>query len=219
MAIIPAMPGRHHAPPLGATGAAFELPLPQARTVRSRSSSGDRLTTAGPSPPGIPAFDPWSQCRHSSAEMAMNGSDSRKLWMCYSAGRTSRPPPTAARTLVLVLLCEVNPALLALCVAASLVHEATAIWEDGYREGIRTEVLRSADAGESAAFIRSAHSHRNAGLNRPRAGRCHARVQISAACVVLSLPDSGQTTSRNGVSRDSAKAAIQRAARAPSMAR
>lgn len=39
----------------------------------------------------------------------------------------------------LVLLCEVNPALLALCTAAGLVHEGTAIWDvraatDGGRE-------------------------------------------------------------------------------------
>ena len=41
--------------------------------------------------------------------------------------------------MTLVLLCEVNPALLALCVASGLAHEGTAIWDvraavDGDRE-------------------------------------------------------------------------------------
>jgi len=40
---------------------------------------------------------------------------------------------------VLVLLCEVNPAVLALCASAGLVHEGTAVWDvraavDGGRE-------------------------------------------------------------------------------------
>jgi hypothetical protein len=48
----------------------------------------------------------------------MNGSDSRKLWMCCSAGRTSRPPSTADRTSQ-VAVASCTPAVAALIPSSS----------------------------------------------------------------------------------------------------
>ena len=66
--------------------------------------------------------------------------------------------PQARRVPVaLVLLCEVNPALLALCLTSGVVHTATAVWDghaatDGRRE-VSPEEQRIHSFLESIPFM------------------------------------------------------------------